>query len=77
MVMSAKKIESAQPTAVELDVVGTAAEVLPTGVRTVRVGIEPEALVLAGVSVDSTEMVGRGARVDNSVGLANAVAGIA
>ena len=36
---------------------------------------EPMTFVLADVSVDSTKRVGRGARVDNSVGLAN-VAGV-
>ena len=60
MVISWINTESAQPTAVELDVVGKAAEALPIGVRTARGVTVPMAFVLAGVSVDSTEMVGRG-----------------
>ena len=70
MFTSSMNNESAQPTAVELRV--------PAGVKTVTTVAEPVILrVLKGVRVVSTEMVGKGGSVDNSVGLANPEGGTA
>lgn len=80
MVTSWTNIKSAQPTAVEeLPAAPPASGVLMTGVKTTRgvVEVEPVAIGARGGRVDSTPVVGRGARVDNSVGLANAAGGTA
>ena len=78
MVSSAKKIESAQPTAVEelAPVVATASGVPLTGVETGEV-VEPIAFGLEGVKVDSIESGGKVGRAVSSVGLANVVGGSA